>query len=104
MLPAPTALTNIPCDQPYALLSGYESVKISAFHPMWPFPGAGIVFSVPSDRARLTIVFDLQADPIAGVICDGADDPGVPFAGWMELTRAIECALDAARHDAPQAP
>jgi hypothetical protein len=38
-----------------------------------------------SDRARLTIVFDLRADPVA------------PFAGWMELTRAIERALDTDR-------
>jgi hypothetical protein len=37
------------------------------------------------DRARLTIVFDLRADPVA------------PFAGWMELTRAIERALDTDR-------
>jgi hypothetical protein len=78
-------------------LSGYESVKISAFHPMRHFSRAGIVIFVPSDRARLTIVFDLQADPIAGVICDDAGDHGAPFAGWMELTRAIECALGAAR-------
>jgi predicted metalloprotease len=64
---------------------------------MWHFPWTGIVFCVPSDHARLTIVFDLQADPIAGVICDDADGQGAPFAGWMELTRAIECALNAAR-------
>jgi hypothetical protein len=51
---------------------------------------------MPSDHARLTIVFDLQADLVAGVICD-ADGQGAPFAGWMELTRAIECALEAAR-------
>ena len=60
------------------------------------FRRAGIVFSVPPDHARLTIVFDLQADPIAGVVCDDGDRGG-PFAGWMELTRAIERALDAAR-------
>jgi predicted metalloprotease len=52
---------------------------------------------VPPDHSRLTIVFDLQADPIAGVVCDDAGDRGAPFAGWMELTRAIERALDAAR-------
>jgi hypothetical protein len=54
---------------------------------------------VPPDHARLTIVFDLQADPIAGVVCDNPGDRGdcgAPFAGWMELTRAIERALDAA--------
>jgi hypothetical protein len=61
------------------------------------FRTAGIVFSVPPDRARLTIDFDLRADPIAGVIHDDAGDRGAPFAGWMELTRAIERALDAAR-------
>jgi predicted metalloprotease len=56
-----------------------------------------MVACVPPDHSRLTIVFDLQADPIAGVVCDDADDRGAPFAGWMELTRAIERALDAAR-------
>jgi hypothetical protein len=61
------------------------------------FSRTGIVFCVPPDHARLTIVFDLQADPIGGVVCDGAGDLGAPFAGWMELTRAIERTLDAAR-------
>jgi hypothetical protein len=55
--------------------------------------------SVPPDHARLTIVFDLQADPITGVISDDAGDRGLPFAGWMEFTRAIERALDAARRN-----
>jgi hypothetical protein len=54
---------------------------------------------VPPDHTQLTIVFDLQADPIAGVVCDDAGDAGVPFAGWMEFTRAIERALDAARRN-----
>jgi hypothetical protein len=70
---------------------------------MWHFPIAGIVISVPPDHARLTIDFDLRADPIAGVIRDDAGDRGAPFAGWMELTRAIERALDAARRP-PKAP
>jgi hypothetical protein len=48
------------------------------------------------DRARLTIDFDLRADPIAGVVHD-ASGHGEPFAGWMALTRAIERTLDAAR-------
>lgn len=52
---------------------------------------------MPPDHAWLSIVFDLQADPIAGVVCDRAGQ-GVPFAGWMELTRTIERALDAARY------
>jgi hypothetical protein len=52
---------------------------------------------VPPDHARLTIVFDLQADPIVGVVCGDAGGSGMPFAGWMEFTRAIERALDAAR-------
>jgi hypothetical protein len=64
---------------------------------MWHLPGEGILSSVSSDHARLTIVFDLRADPVAGVVCDDAGDRGAPFAGWMELTRAIERALDAAR-------
>jgi hypothetical protein len=58
------------------------------------------------DHARLTIVFDLRADPIAGVV-DGVGGRGA-FAGWMELTRAIERALDAARQlpgpDEPDLP
>ena len=63
----------------------------------------GIVSPVPPDFARLSIVFDLQADPIAGVVRDEAGC-GLPFAGWMELTRAIERALDSARHaEAPGA-
>ena len=64
------------------------------------FPRAGIVGCMPSDHARLTIVFDLQADPVAGVIGDDAGGQDAPFAGWMELTRAIECALEAARRAA----
>jgi hypothetical protein len=63
---------------------------------MWHLSRGGIVSCVPSDRARLTIVFDLRADPVAGVVHD-AGDRAAPFAGWMELTRAIERALDAAR-------
>jgi hypothetical protein len=53
-------------------------------------------FPVPPDHARLTIIFDLQAELIAGVVRDEADH-GEPFAGWMELTRAIERGLQAAR-------
>ena len=37
------------------------------------------------------------ANPIAGVVCDSAGH-GVPFAGWIVLTTAIERSLDAARH------
>ena len=71
---------------------------------MWRFRTAGIVFSVPPDHTRLTIDFDLRADPIAGVIRDDAGDRGAPFAGWMEFTRAIERALDAARQPSSAAP
>ena len=52
---------------------------------------------MPPDHARLAIVFDLQAAPIASVVCDDSGDRGAPFAGWMEFTRAIEPALDADR-------
>ena len=38
-----------------------------------------------------------RANPIAGVVRD-SDGHGVPFAGWMELTRTIERTLEAARH------
>jgi hypothetical protein len=51
---------------------------------------------VPPDHARLTIIVDLQAEPIAGILRD-EDGHGEPFAGWMELTRAIERGLHAAR-------
>jgi hypothetical protein len=71
---------------------------------MWRFRAAGIVVSVPPDHTRLTIDFDLRADPIAGVIHDDAGDRGAPFAGWMELTRAIERALNAARRPSDAGP
>lgn len=48
------------------------------------------------EYARLTIDFDLQADPIAGMVRDDGGH-GRPFAGWMALTRAIERTLEAAR-------
>jgi hypothetical protein len=64
---------------------------------MWPLRRGSIVSRVPPNHARVTIVFDLRADPIAGVVCDDPGDRGTPFAGWMQLTRAIERALDAAR-------
>ncbi|HEX7160594.1 MAG TPA: hypothetical protein VF223_05070 [Trebonia sp.] len=59
---------------------------------------------MPPDHARLTIDFDLRADLIAGVIRDDAGDRGAPFAGWMEFTRAIERALDAARRPGADLP
>jgi hypothetical protein len=59
-------------------------------------PAGGHAFSVPPDHARLTIIVDLQAEPIAGILRD-EDGHGEPFAGWMELTRAIERGLHAAR-------
>ena len=64
---------------------------------MWHTWRGGIVACVPPDHARLTIVFDLGADPISGVVCTGDEGQGAPFAGWMELTRAIERGLAAAR-------
>jgi hypothetical protein len=48
------------------------------------------------EYARLTIEFDLRAEPIAGVVHDGGGH-GQPFAGWMALTRTIELTLEAAR-------
>jgi hypothetical protein len=50
----------------------------------------------PPEYARLTIDFDLGADPIAGLVRSGRGHVQ-SFAGWMALTRAIELALDAAR-------
>lgn len=44
----------------------------------------------------LTIELDPHADPIAGVVRDGAGG-GAAFVGWMALTRAIELAVEAAR-------
>jgi hypothetical protein len=55
---------------------------------------------MPPDHVELTIVFDLRAEPIAGVL-RGSAGPGEPFAGWMELTGAIERALRAARDQDP---
>jgi hypothetical protein len=63
---------------------------------MWHMRQDGIVECVPPDYARVSIIFDLHADPVTGVVCDDAG-PDAPFAGWMELTRAIERAIDAAR-------
>jgi hypothetical protein len=59
----------------------------------------GHAFPVPPDHARLTIILDLEAEPIAGVL-RGEDGHSDPFAGWMELTRAIERGLRAARQAA----
>ncbi|HEY4097627.1 MAG TPA: hypothetical protein VGM33_19035 [Baekduia sp.] len=44
----------------------------------------------------LSFEFDLDADPVSGVVLDGRGD-GQPFCGWMALTREIENALDAGR-------
>lgn len=63
---------------------------------MRPKRRGGIVTCVPPDHARLSIDIDLQADPIAGVVHDNAGH-GLPFAGWMELTRTIERAVAAAK-------
>jgi hypothetical protein len=59
---------------------------------------------MPSDdRARLTLEFDVDADPVAGVVRD-AGGGGEPFVGWIALTRAIELALEAARLERVQPP
>ena len=44
---------------------------------------------------RLTLDLRLEADPVAGVLRDGAAEE--PFFGWSGLTRAIELALQAHR-------
>lgn len=49
---------------------------------------------------RVTIDVDPKADPIAGVVHAGAGQ-GQEFAGWMALIRAIEVAVDTARHARP---
>jgi hypothetical protein len=41
--------------------------------------------------------FDVDADPVAGVVVH-EDHDGEAFSGWMALTRVIEETLDAARH------
>jgi hypothetical protein len=55
-----------------------------------------------SPTARLTLEFDLTADPVGGTV---SDDDGArrPFSGWMALTRTIEMSLDAAREAATAA-
>jgi hypothetical protein len=64
----------------------------------------GMVPAMPSPaRTRLTIDLDPWADPIAGVVQEGCGHSR-PFAGWIELTRTIEVALQAARQDRPSGP
>jgi hypothetical protein len=61
------------------------------------------VILIPSPRVRLCLEFDLDADPVSGVLC--AEDGGSePFAGWMALTGTIELALAAARRAASTPP
>jgi hypothetical protein len=71
--------------------------------PDVPVPAGRQSCLVPPDHARLAIVFDLSADPIAGVVHRDDAGQGEPFAGWMELTRAIERGLAAARRAAAAA-
>jgi hypothetical protein len=47
-------------------------------------------------RVHLDLDLDPEADPIAGLVHDGAAE-GRPFSGWMDLTRTIELSLAAAR-------
>jgi hypothetical protein len=59
-------------------------------------------------RTRLTLELELDADPVRGVVHD-ARGGGDAFCGWMELARAIELRLEAARRHsatavAPAAP
>ena len=50
-------------------------------------------------RLLLTLEFDVNAEPVSGVVRVG-DGDGERFSGWMGLTRTIELALAAARcHD-----
>jgi hypothetical protein len=46
--------------------------------------------------AHLQLDVDLDADPIAGSLKDGAQAE-TPFSGWMELARTIELSLDHVR-------
>jgi hypothetical protein len=62
----------------------------------------------PPSSTRLTVELELGADPVAGVVHDDRGS-AEPFCGWMELARAIELHLDAARRRsatpvAPAAP
>jgi hypothetical protein len=51
-------------------------------------------------RTVLTLEIDLDAEPLRGVLRDG-DGRGSAFAGWMELTLALELRLGEARGDDP---
>jgi hypothetical protein len=51
-------------------------------------------------RARLVLDFDVDAEPVSGVVVH-EDHDGKPFSGWMALTRTIEETLNAARHPQP---
>jgi hypothetical protein len=45
-------------------------------------PRGGMLATVPSDQARLTIVLDLQADPIAGVVRTRTVTMSHSSGGW----------------------
>jgi hypothetical protein len=61
------------------------------------------VILIPSSRVRLCIEFDLDADPVSGILCD-EQGGSEPFSGWMGLTGTIELALGAARRAASAPP
>jgi hypothetical protein len=52
--------------------------------------------------ASVRIEFNLDADPIEGRL-HAANADGLAFCGWIELTRAIELGLAAARRARPPA-
>jgi hypothetical protein len=54
-------------------------------------------------RLRLTLEFDVNTEPVSGIVRDG-DGDGDGFSGWMDLTRTIELALAAARYDDDATP
>jgi hypothetical protein len=49
---------------------------------------------------RLELELIVDADPIAGGV-NGPGEENRSFSGWLELTRAIELALDAAGRSDP---
>jgi hypothetical protein len=58
---------------------------------------------IPNGRVRLVLEFDVDADPVSGVLIRGEGGTEV-FTGWMALTRAIEAALEVGADHRPDGP
>jgi hypothetical protein len=57
----------------------------------------------PRSRLCLTFEFDLDGDPVSGIVRAGPAD-GEAFCGWMALAQTIEVALATARSHNAEPP